>query len=308
MRRDGERRRRGYRRRVTLPRTDTIVLYPQGATTATASVLHAEPFGGGFAVLLDRTCVHPVDPAWPDQGPDRGTLTAGGVAHPIIDCVVGATDGERLYVGADVPVKKRAEGWAFVVVHVLAADAALESDEAELRVDERHRERLSIGHTACHLASLALNRALAGAWRKETRTDALGDPDFDSVACERSTILERGSLDEYRVGRSVRRAGFDQETLTDLDVVEDAVRLEFDAWLATSAPVRIEAEGPGLTDRRWWVCELPGATARIPCGGTHVRSLAELDGMRVELDAQELEGAVGFRMLTHHGEETPVGG
>lgn len=286
---------------MTLPRADTVVLYPEGALSASAAVVHAEPVEGGLAVLLDRTAAHPVDSAWPDQGADRGTVVVGADEFPLIDCLVGATDGERLFVGADVPVKKRTEGWAFVVVHVLPADAALESDRAEVRIDAVHRARLGIGHTACHLASLALNRALAGAWRKDARADALGAPDFDAVACERSTILELGSLDEYRVGRSVRRAGFEADALADLDAVEAAVRLEFAAWIATGAAVRIEAEGPGLTDRRWWVCELVDGTARIPCGGTHASSLAELKGMTVELDAREAEGAASFAMLTHRG-------
>ena len=45
--------------------------------------------------------------------------------------------------------------------------------------------------------------------------------------------------------------------------------------------------GPGLTDRREWVCELPDGTARMPCGGTHVGSLADLDGVRVALALDE---------------------
>lgn len=292
----------------TLPRTDTLVLYPQGATRATASVLHVEPTRGGIAVLLDRTPVHPLDPGWPDQGADRATLTVGGEEHPVLDCVVGATDGERLYVGADVPVRKGTEGWAFVVVHLLPNGAVTESDQVELRVDERHREGLSIGHTACHLASLALNRALAGAWRKQPRMDALGAPDFDALACERSTILELGSLDEYRVGRSLRRAGFDPEALGDLDALEAAVRASFESWIATGAAVRIEAEGPGLTDRRWWRCALPDGVARIPCGGTHATSLTQLADLSVELEPREVEGAVGFRMLTRAGSGAPSRG
>ena len=48
--------------------------------------------------------------------------------------------------------------------------------------------------------------------------------------------------------------------------------------------MRIDANGPGLTDRREWVCELPDGTARIPCGGTHVTTLAELGSVRVTLE------------------------
>jgi alanyl-tRNA synthetase len=286
---------------VSLPTTDTVVLYPAGETRATASVLYAEPFEGGLAVVLDRTPAHPVDAAWPDQGPDRGVLREGGTEWKLIDCVVGATDGAALYLGDEIPVKKGTEGWAFLVVHVLPADAALEGDEVEVEVDAAHRAALSLGHTACHIASLALNRALAEAWRKEVRADALGAPDFDAVACERSTIRERGSLDEYRVGKSVRRAGFEATALDDLPALERAMAATLAGWVDSGAAVRIEREGDGLTDRRFWVCELPDGTARIPCGGTHATSLAELRTLEVALDPAEADGAVAFTMTTRAG-------
>lgn len=291
---------------MTLPHDDTVVLYPDGSTSTSASIVHAEPLlsdgvAEGLAVLLDRTAAHPVDTAWPDQGPDRGVLRAGGEEFELTGCVVGATDGSALFVGDDIPVKKGTEGWAFVVVHVLPPDAALGSDDAEIEVDADHRAALSRGHSACHLASLALNRALAGSWTKEHRADALGAPDFDAVACESSRIEEDGSVDLYRVGRSVRRSGFAPEVLGDLGAIETAVNMSLEAWTAAPAPIRIETEGDRLTDRRFWVCELPDGTARIPCGGTHARSLDELTGARVRLEPRDLDGAVGFTMATTLG-------
>src|SRR4030095_99118 len=149
----------------------------------------------------------------------------------------------------------------------------------------------STGHTACHLASLALNRALADRWSKPVRDDALGSPDFDGVAIASSRIaphrslhrprlnqpLPPAALDVYRLNKSLRRAGFDTASLQgDLDGLARAVADQLEQWIATGAPVRVEREGDGLTDRRSWVCELPDGTARIPCGGTHLRPLAEL--------------------------------
>jgi alanyl-tRNA synthetase len=283
---------------VTLPTTDTVVLYPSGETRATASVLHAEPVEGGLAVILDRTPAHPVDAAWPDQGPDRGVLREGGEHWKLLDVVVGATDGAALHLGADIPVKKGTEGWAFVVVHLLPADAALEGDEVEVEVDAKHRDRLSVGHTACHIASLALNRALAGSWTKEARADALGAPDFDGLACERSVIEEDGSVDSYRVGRSARRAGIDPAALADLPALEREIAATLAGWVDSGAAVRIERDGDGLTDRRFWVCDLPEGAARIPCGGTHADSLAALRTLEVALDPVEADGAVAFTMTT----------
>ena len=62
----------------------------------------------------------------------------------------------------------------------------------------------------------------------------------------------------------------------DLDGLRHAVAAQLAQWIATGATVRVVRDGDGLTDRRSWVCELPDGTARIPCGGTHLTSLAEL--------------------------------
>jgi alanyl-tRNA synthetase len=38
------------------------------------------------------------------------------------------------------------------------------------------------------------------------------------------------------------------------------------------------------------VCTLPAGTQRIPCGGTHLRSLAEIDAINVELAYDQVLG------------------
>ncbi|HEY9308322.1 MAG TPA: metal-dependent hydrolase, partial [Microbacterium sp.] len=53
-----------------------------------------------------------------------------------------------------------------------------------------------------------------------------------------------------------------------------------------------------LADRRTWVCELPGAAARIPCGGTHVASLRELSAATVSFAQATVEGGVELVMTT----------
>lgn len=291
---------------MTLPTSDTIVLYPAGATTAEANVVHVEAveFDGvtRLAVLLDRTACHPVDAAWSDQGPDRAVLDAGDLAIEVLDCIVGATDGSSLFIGSDIPVRKGTDGWAFVVVHLIDSDASLtEGDTVTVEVDEEYRAALSAGHTACHLASLALNAALTQAWSKETRLDSLGSPDFDAAANEASKILERGARDTYRIGRSLRKAGFDPLALDDPVTIAASVNATLASWIATGGGIRIDRDGEGLTDRRYWVADLPGGPAHISCGGTHVTSLAELGAVTVTLETEQLEGALGMTMLTRVG-------
>lgn len=287
---------------MPLPSTDTVVLYPTtGAESlrADAVVLHVQPYGDGRElVLLDRTPAHPVDLAWPDQGPDAGSILVDGREASLLDVVVGATDGTNLFVGDDVPVRRGTEGWAFVVVHVLAEPSRIAvGDEVVMSVDAAHRRALSAGHTLCHVASLALNAAFADRWSKPVREDALGRPDFDHEAIQSSTIVPDGSVDVFRLNKSLRRKGFATEGLDDaLDAVASAATATLLEWIAADAPVHIEREGDGLSDPRYWVCELPGGIARIACGGTHLSSLGELGGASVALELGDDAGTTTLTM------------
>ena len=287
---------------MSLPTEDTTVTYPSGALDSTGTVLHVQDMPDGVrAVLLDITAVHPVDAGWPDQGADRAVLkTAGGGTCEVQDAVVAATDGTTLFIGADIPVKKGTEGWVFTVAHLLPADAGVkEGDSVSVEVDEAYRAALSAGHTACHLASLALNRQLAGAWKKDVLPDAAGNPNFDALAIETSTITEHGSTDVYRLGKSLRRKGFRPELLLDdLPGAEAGINAILAEWTATGAEVRIERDGDRLTDLRRWCVDLPEGTVSIPCGGTHAASLQETGGIQVTLTAAEGDGAVTLTMDT----------
>lgn len=291
---------------MTLPTTDTLVLYPSGALVSDGVVLHRETLADGrVGLVLDRTAVHAVDAAWPDQPTDRGVLrSSDGAVVTLEDAIVGATDGTALHVGADVPVKKGTEGWAFVVVHVVAADTAVdEGDLVTVEVDGGFRSALSAGHTACHLASLALNRALSTAWRKDVLPDAAGSPNFDALAIETSTIVPDGSIDVYRIGKSLRRKGFDPEALGDLDGLARRVDATLAHWVSGSAAARIDRAGDRLTDRREWVCDLPDGSVAIPCGGTHVDSLGAISQIRVRFESSSTDGATVVTMTTS---ATPV--
>ncbi|WP_104192101.1 metal-dependent hydrolase [Cryobacterium sp. Y82] len=285
---------------MTLPTEDTRVLYPSGAVDTQATVVHSEPLGDGrFAVLLDATCVHPVDAGWPDQGPDLALLHHGAAFWPVDDCIVGATDGSALYIGADIPVAKGTPGWAFVVVHVVDAAGLNAGDTVTVEVDEGLRDSTSAGHTSCHLASLALNAALADRWKKEVRPDALGTPDFDGLAIDESLIGQNASVDTYRLGKSLRKKGFTVDGLNEaLASIEATVNATLAGWIKTDAAVRIDRDGDLLTDRRYWVCELPGASVRIPCGGTHVTSLGTLGEVTVTLTLHDLAGTDVLTMNT----------
>ena len=271
--------------------TTTHVTYPAGATSGIATVLATRELAAGTGVIVDATPFHPLDHSWPDQPADSGVLAADGTEYAVVDCVTGGfgPDGE-FAVGTDIPVRRGDEGWQWLVVHVLDKDAAApaEGRQVELRVDAARRAALSAAHTGCHLMALALNEALADRWRKEVRTDGLDHPDFDNVAMESSRIEAHASTDRYRLGKSLRKKGFDPEGLREaLPELTEKINARLAGWLAEDAPIRIAAPGPELTARREWVCELPERTVRIFCGGTHLHRLGELTSLTVALSLSE---------------------
>jgi alanyl-tRNA synthetase len=290
---------------------DTRVTYPDGDVTSSGSVLHVEPLADGrAAIILDRTAFHPIDPVWPDQPADQGIVRVGGVAHPVLDAVVGATDGTTLFVG-DAPVRTGTEGWVFVVCHVVAdpdgsvASTLAPGAEAAVEVDARVRRALSTGHTACHLASLALNAALAGLWSKDVPTDGRGEPNFDQLAIAESRILPNGSLDTYRIGKSLRKKGFSAAELpASLGATEETANRLLAEWITSGAAVAVVRGGSsgidsdGLGERRIWRCELAGGAVEIPCGGTHIASLHEFASVSIALELADTEGALELRMRT----------
>jgi alanyl-tRNA synthetase len=282
---------------MTLPTSDTSVSYPDGATSSTGTVLHVEPLAdGASAILLDTTAFHPVDTAWPDQPADRGTMTSSRGTRPIVDGVTGGIHEGVLHLGADLPVRSGTEGWIFVVAHVVEGEPPAVGESVRIDVDADYRAALSAAHTACHLASLALDAALSTAWTKTVPTDALGNPAFDALAIERSQIHAGGSTDTYRVGKSLRRKGFTPAALDDPGAVATQVEAQLEEWVSAGGSVRIERADPGLSARRTWVCELPGARVAIPCGGTHVDDVAGLARVTTALTTTAVEGAIELVM------------
>jgi alanyl-tRNA synthetase len=280
---------------VTAALSATRVTFPDGETAGTATVVHVVDAASGALVVLDATPFHPVDHTWPDQPGDLGTLAAGDDSADVVDTVMAAlSDDGEFAVGADIPVRRGTPGWTWLVAHRIAMPAApgwlAPGAEVTASVDRGHRDALSRGHTACHLASLALDAALADLWRKDAGTDTLGAPAFDARANQSSRIVPDGSVDEYRLGKSLRKAGFDTESFAAaLADREAAVNGILAGWVVvgSSATSRIETEGPEITDRRTWVCKLVPGEARILCGGTHVHSLAAFSAITVSFDLSD---------------------
>ncbi|AZS40866.1 hypothetical protein CVS54_02210 [Microbacterium oxydans] len=272
--------------------TTTIVTFPTGTVTGDGVIARVEQTPEGTIVVVDETPFHPVDHTWPDQPGDTGSIAVGDDTVRVVEAVMAAISDEGEFaVGSAIPVKRGAEGWTWLVGHLIegAAPASFtEGARADLTVDAARRAGLSRGHTACHVASLALDLALADLWRKEPGEDALGNPDFEGRANQSSRIHEDGAVDEYRLGKSLRRAGFDTETFaTTLSERERRINEQLAAWVASGAVSSIVTEGPTIVDRRRWHCDLPEGEAVILCGGTHAESLSEFASIVVSLDLSD---------------------
>lgn len=294
---------------------DLLITYPAGSTSESSTVVAVGREGTRVLFAVERTPCHPESPRWPDQPADRclvealqsspttsqahtSASTRGGpptatVEQTPVDCKEGFLRDGRLGLGdgrlglEDPDSPDEASETIRCVVHSAPEELTIGvGDEVRLSVDADYRERVSRSHSRCHLISLALNAALAGAWRADKRPpahDSLGNPDFDKLAIVSSKIGEEGSVDVYRVGRHVRKAGFSAEALDDTDTLAREVAQIAERWLLSSPEIAVTPGRCRLAERRTWSCELPEGTASFPCGGTHVRRLEPAEGLSVAL-------------------------
>jgi alanyl-tRNA synthetase len=262
----------------------TLVDFPAGAVSGTGTVQRVERLANGFGVIVDRTPFHPVDPSWPDQPADHGNLSG----RPVLDSLVGAIDAQgALTVGEQISARRGDPGFSWVVVHVVAQPPEV-GEVVELQVDPARRAALSRAHTACHVSALALNAVVADLWRKEVQRDGIGNPDFDKIALTQSRMVSDEARDTYRLGKSLRKKGFDTAGFREgLEDVAQRVNAQIAAWIDADATVDIETEGPHLTDMRYWCCHVPEGEYRIACGGTHVKELRELGAVTVHYETPD---------------------
>jgi alanyl-tRNA synthetase len=260
----------------------TVVDFPAGVVHGTGTVQKAWPIGEHVAVITDRTPFHPVDPTWPDQPADHGTLDG----MPVVDCLVAAIDTEGgVAVDAEITARRGDEGFDWAVVHVVDGAAPQPGATVELQVDAVRRAALSRAHTGCHVSALALNAVVADLWRKEVPLDGIGNPDFDRIALTSSRMTPDAARDTYRLGKSLRKKGFDTAGLLErVDELPGLVEAKVASWVAADASVEVEVTGPHLTDLRYWCCHVPEGSYRIACGGTHVTALRELGTLQVRYE------------------------
>ncbi len=266
-----------------------------------------ERMGPHVLFAVERTPCHPESPRWPDQPADRCTLT-GPSAQAQVECVEGYLRGAELGLG-ELPNGLRAGGEPAesphapgdpaeggrpadgeprairCVVHRGAGDLAIEpGEEIALSVDERYRESVSHSHSRCHLVSLALNAALADAWRKEPPArDSLGNPDFDKLRDPLQQDRRAGVGGCLPRGQARAQGGVFRRRAERPRGPGWGGRSDRGALAAVNPRDRRDSGVCSLEERRTWSCELPEGTASFPCGGTHVRRMEPEEGLHVAI-------------------------
>ncbi len=287
----------------TTIQTGTIVSFPGGSLEGRGRVNIVVRHGDRWLVVVDRTPVHPLSLRWPDQPADHGEITfSDGLKAPITDAWTGRLNEETgvLLVGDDAQSSKRGDcDWSSVVVHVVTTErdlTAYAGSDVGILVDKVRRDALSRAHSAVHLAALALNAATERFWTKEyADLDSLGRPNLDKAAVERSSIDPYVSSDIYRLGKSLKKKGFDRDAfLAQLETVEADVNETVRTWLVAGGNMIVTPPETLLDDPREWQCVLDCKTATIPCGGTHAAGLADIGDVLVTLAPTEN----GFQMKT----------
>ncbi|WP_431300697.1 hypothetical protein [Tabrizicola sp. BL-A-41-H6] len=279
----------------------TITSFAAGAVVAPARVLLVTEMDGRMVIVTDRTPFHPQSLTWPDQPGDRGTVTLADNRQTVVEdsreALLNRVTG-MIFTGEDATAVKRNDPEINAVVLHLVQGSIEVSPGATvtLHVDADYRRALSLQHTGVHLAALVLNQAAAAFWTKKADdADSLGAPNLDKAAVAGSRITPEGSVDSYRIGKSLRKKGFDRDAfLADLPGRTAAIIATLRQMIDTPAPVLV-APGEGyLHDRRLWATRLNGTEVSMPCGGTHVENLSQIGGIMVELAASD----EGFVMAT----------
>lgn len=279
---------------------ETRTDYGQSTLTSTVQRIQPHPTIDNASLLVTAaSCFHPADFQWPDQPGDRGEAGFHGQKVAISDCQVAAIEEQtgEFYLDTNIPVKRGESGWVFCVAHQLASPINTLSlnvgDPIILQLDTEYRASLSLVHSACHLMSLALNRSLASYWSKSVVLDAMGTPDFDRLAIERSRIEPFKSIDQYRLGKSLRKNGFNKsELLNTLSQLEITINQQLYRWLGTAESIHTTQQGDFLLSRKQWQTRLDQQIVSIPCGGTHCENLSQLTGMQVSLEITDSDNSL----------------
>lgn len=275
-------------------KSSSIVTFPGGSVNEQSTIIHFSDMPNDptkLIIFTEKTPFHPVDNNWPDQPSDKGFLIINNKKVPIENCIMAAYNPEdkSLFLDKEIPVKRFDDKWFFLVAHIIdkkyiSSNDLIIGEVITLKVDEDYRNKLSKTHALCHLAALALNKVTNNYWKKEFKKDSLGNNHLDLLAIKESSMSENNSLDRYRLGKSVKKNGFDVSSFfNDLSLIEKKINEQIIEWLSNDVNISITPKVSYINEIRQWTCSLPDGEAEIPCGGTHTKSVSRKDFDKVTI-------------------------
>ncbi|MFW9875875.1 MAG: hypothetical protein ACFFG0_22465 [Candidatus Thorarchaeota archaeon] len=281
-------------------KSSTKITFPGGNTSGQSIIIHIEDMKNDptkTMLFVEETPFHPLDNRWPDQPGDKGLITIDGEDIILEECLTATynQNTKEILLDKEIIAKRNDSECFFLVAHVFDKNIIekhkdLIGKKVELKVDKDYRYQLSKVHSTCHLAALALNKSTNKYWKKEFKKDSLGNFDLDSIAVMESKISEKQSFDRYRLGKSVRKKGFDSALfLAEIDSVAKEMNLQIKNWMSNTLEISILPKIAYLNDVRKWTCLLPDGKAEILCGGTHVTKLSTKDSFQINLKKEDSE-------------------
>ena len=269
-------------------KNSTIVTFPFGRTIENAVVLSSFTKDSKNYIIVDRTPFHPISDSWPDQPADSGTLIIDDENYFITDAYSARLDENGRLV-RDIHSYRGSEGIQSFIVHCVEnLPHDLVGRDITLEVDLQKRKRLSAAHSACHLTAFSLNKCTNQFWRKDVRRDSLGNYDLDQLTNVSSKILEYGSVDEYRFGKSIRKKGLNIGEMTaDIDELEKGMNEILESWVNSDLEIILSPSDCAIETSRHWKCRLEGGVALMACGGTHVSNTSDIGKIKVKVTRTE---------------------
>ncbi|QDL08092.1 hypothetical protein DP113_09360 [Brasilonema octagenarum UFV-E1] len=278
----------------------TKIDFPSGITLSHSKVIFITEFDKDtrtWVVVTENTPFHPVNYKWSDQPGDTGTVTIDGHKFDVLNTLTCGFElaSHTFYLDTQIPVRKGENGWFFVVAHIVKfpsdySSTCLTGKTVILEVNAERREQLSIAHSSCHLSALALNKCTSKFWSKECQKDSLANYNLDQLAIQKSQIKLEESNDFYRLGKSLKKKGFDTVAFfSQILDIEICINKQLAEWLKLDSPIKIEPQEAKIDDHRVWTCQLQDGLAKIPCGGTHVKHLKQILSINVSLEVMSNE-------------------
>lgn len=283
-----------------VPKSSTLVSFFRGEIEDTGHIVLLYSDETRNVIVCDRSPFHPQDNIWPDQPGDTGRIVWNDTIAHVSDTVTWP-----IYIFDEDPVfdpmlrtKRQDENYIFLTAHIVRDITTLDQPtsfsslltsesigiEVQMQVDEDYRQRLNRAHSASHLMGLALNKATARLWLKDTVRDTLGNPHFERATLQESRIYPGRSVDVYRIGKSLRKSGFDTVLfMSDLPRLEGEVAQTLNQWITEYAaePITIQADSDLLNAQRRWTSKFGDIDVSMPCGGTHPKHIGDVGPQNV---------------------------